>query len=577
MDWLNEYQKWLAFEDLDTELRVILEKMKENERSLQESFSNHLAFGTGGMRAEMGPGINRLNIYTIRRASEGLGRYIIGQGGSAKRRGVVIAYDSRNRSAAFALEAVKTIGKQGISVYLFNKLMPTPLLSYAVRYLNAFSGIVITASHNPPEYNGYKVYGEDGGQLPPEAADKIIAHMNEVENELTVQVEDADQLLNEGLLTYIDDEVITNYLTELQQLQLNRNLVEQVSDALQIVYTPLHGAGNQPVCQALASFGFTRVNVVPEQELPDGNFPTATSPNPEESAAFELAITLGRQVNADILLATDPDADRLGIAIPNPEGEYHVLTGNQIGALLLNYLLSQKKLKGLDLENGIVFKTIVTSELGRRIATFYGCEVKDTLTGFKYISEQIQAVEESREYQFQFGYEESNGYLFGAFVREKDAVQAAVLAAEMAAYYKAQNKTVYDGLQEIYEQFGFYEESLYSLTLKGQDGAEKITSLMAGFRNTPLKELAGIAVQAVEDYQVSVREASGVTTEIILPKSNVLKYFLEDESWFCLRPSGTEPKIKLYIGVRADSSLTGQVRLKTVQNALVERINQILG
>lgn len=578
MTWKAQLDKWLTYDDLNRELKDELVIMKEDKKKAEDAFYKNLEFGTGGMRGELGPGTNRLNIYMVRKATEGLACYIEENGEKAKKRGVVVAYDSRHKSPEFALEAAKVLGQHGIKTYIFNELRPTPELSFAVRYLDAFAGIVITASHNPPEYNGYKVYGEDGGQLPPATADTIISYVNAVENELTIPVQEEQELLQNDLLTYIGEEVDAAYIEQLQTIQLNREIVEEVGKDLKIVFTPLHGTANKPVRDGLKAFGFTNVTVVKEQELPDANFSTVTSPNPEEHEAFELAIQYGKEIDADILMGTDPDADRLGVAVKNEKGDYVVLTGNQMGALMLHYLLKQKKQQGTLPKNGIVVKTIVTSEIGRTIASSFGLTTIDTLTGFKFIGEKINEFEQTKEYQFQFGYEESYGYLIGDFVRDKDAVQSAVFAAEVAAYYKAQGKSLYEGLVEIFETYGFYKESLKSLTLKGKDGSEQIASILTEFRLNPPTQVAGLRVATVEDYLISERtNMFNQNVEAIqLPKSNVLKYHLEDGSWFTIRPSGTEPKAKFYFGVKKDSLNESEKSLRILEEKVMESVNNLL-
>ena len=574
--WKENYQRWISKEDIDQELKQQLLEKADNELELEDCFYKSLEFGTGGMRGEIGPGTNRMNIYTIRKASEGLARYIESFGEEAKRRGVVIAYDSRHKSPQFAMEAAKTIATHGIQTYVFDELRPTPELSFAVRYLNAFSGVVITASHNPPEYNGFKVYGEDGGQIPPKIADEIIKKVNEVENELEVAVENEDILKQKGLIKIIGAEIDEAYNEKIKTISLNPNLAKEVD--VKVVFTPLHGTANKPVRRALQSLGYQNVTVVKEQELPDPNFSTVASPNPEEHAAFELAIREGKRIDADILIGTDPDADRLGVAVKNDKGEYIVLTGNQTGAILLNYILSEKKKKGLLPENGVVLKTIVTSEIGRAIAEEYGLKTIDTLTGFKFIGEKIKEFEQTKQYKFQFGYEESYGYLIGDFARDKDAVQAAVLAVEVCAFYKKKGLTLYDGLMEIFNRYGYYREGLKSLTLKGKDGAEQIKRILESFRQNPLAEIAGKTVTIIEDYLTSERTLlqSNKKETIDLPKSNVLKYFLDDGSWFCLRPSGTEPKVKFYFAVQADSLNNSEKALEELINAVMEKVNDIL-
>ncbi|HHB1656472.1 TPA: phospho-sugar mutase [Bacillus cereus] len=574
MNWKQEFSRWLSYAQLDAELKEQLENMKQDEKKIEDSFYKNLEFGTGGMRGELGAGTNRLNVYTVRKATKGLASFIEKLGEEAKKRGVVVAYDSRHKSPEFAMEVAATLGARGITTYVFESLRPTPVLSFAVRHLHTVSGIVLTASHNPPEYNGYKVYGEDGGQLPPKEADELISYVNAVEDELTVEVADVEQLKADGLLHIIGQEVDDAYAAELNNVIINKEVVQKVGKDLKIVFTPLHGTSNISVRRGLKEVGFTDVTVVKEQELPDPNFSTVKSPNPEEHAAFEYAIRDGEKVGADVLIATDPDADRLGVAVRNHNGEFQVLTGNQTGALMLDYLLSQKKENGTLPENGVVLKTIVTSEIGRTIAKAYGLDTVDTLTGFKFIGEKIRQYEESGQYEFQFGYEESYGYLIRPFCRDKDAVQSVLFACEVAAYYKSQGKTLYDGLLEVFEKYGFFREDLVSLTLKGKDGAEKIQEMMATFRENPPKEVAGLTVVAVEDYKASIVTSlqDGHKEEIHLPKSNVLKYQLEDGSWFCLRPSGTEPKIKFYFGVKDSSLQNSEQKLLTIKEDIMNRL-----
>jgi phosphoglucomutase len=576
MSFEKSYQRWKSKTNLDSELRLLLSDLENNDKAREDCFYKNLEFGTGGMRGEIGPGINRMNMYTVRKASEGLALYIESFGEEAKKRGVAIAYDSRHKSPEFAMEAAKTLASHGIQTYVFEELRPTPELSFAVRYLNAFSGIVVTASHNPPEYNGYKVYGDDGGQLPPAEADEVIAKVNDIEDELSIQVKDEAELKAAGLIKMIGEEIDSAYTDKLVTISVNPQLSEEVD--LNIVFTPLHGTANKPVRRGLDALGYKNVTVVSEQELPDPNFSTVKSPNPEEHAAFEYAIRDGKKTNADLLIATDPDADRLGIAVKNLEGEYVVLTGNQTGAILLHYLLSQKKEKGILPANGVVLKTIVTSEIGRDVAASFGLDTIDTLTGFKFIGEKINEYERTGQYTFQFGYEESYGYLIGDFARDKDAVQAAILAVEVAAYYKKQGKTLYEGLLEIFEQYGYYREGLESLTLKGKDGAEQIQSILTSFRSNPPQTMGDKKVVTIEDYKAGTRfNAEAKTTEeITLPSSNVLKYYLEDGSWFCLRPSGTEPKAKFYFGVTGETLADSEQKLEALTSALMKKVNELI-
>ncbi|MGX4751471.1 phospho-sugar mutase [Bacillus licheniformis] len=576
MSWRTSYERWRNRENLDSELKSLLLEAEGNEKELEDCFYKKLEFGTAGMRGEIGPGPNRMNVYTVRKASAGLAAYIGANGEEAKKRGVVIAYDSRHKSPEFAMEAAKTLAENGVQTYVFDELCPTPELSFAVRELNAFAGIVITASHNPPEYNGYKVYGEDGAQLPPADADKLIGYVNAIENELEIEAGDEAALTEKGLIKIIGEEIDQAYLDKLTSISVNPDLAKETE--VKVIFTPLHGTANKSVRRGLKALGYEHVTVVPEQELPDPDFSTVSSPNPEEHAAFEYAIRLGEEKGADILIGTDPDADRLGVAVKDQEGRYTVLTGNQTGALLLHYLLSQKQQKGTLPDNGVVLKTIVTSEMGRDIAASFGLDTIDTLTGFKFIGEKIKQFEASGEYAFQFGYEESYGYLIGDFARDKDAVQAALLAVEVCAFYKKQGKSLYDGLLELYKSFGFYREGLKSLTLKGKEGAEQIAAILSTFREQPPLSIAGKDVVSAEDYLTGKRTLlkENKTETIDLPTSNVLKYFLEDGSWFCLRPSGTEPKVKFYFAVKGRTNEESESLLHQLTDEVMKKIDDIV-
>lgn len=576
MSWKQKADRWLSFASMDAELKNELDTLKDNDKMLEEVFYKGLEFGTGGMRGEIGSGTNRMNLYTVRKASAGLAAYIEENGAEAKNRGVVIAFDSRHKSPEFAMEAAKTLATRGIQTYIFEELRPTPELSFAVRHLNAFAGIVITASHNPPEYNGYKVYGQDGGQLPPASADVVIKKVNEIEDELALEVMPEGQLKEQGLIQIIGAEVDQAYLEKLLTISENPELAEETD--IKVVFTPLHGTANIPVRNAFSALKYKNITVVKEQELPDPEFSTVESPNPEEHAAFELAIRDGKKISADLLIATDPDADRLGIAVQNEQGDYVVLTGNQTGALLLHYILTEKRRKGTLPENGVMLKTIVTSELGSRIAEKYNVDTINVLTGFKFIAEKIQEYEKSGQYSFLFGYEESYGYLIGNFARDKDAVQAALLAAEVSAYYKSKGLSLYEALLGIYEEYGYYREGLQSLTLKGKEGAELIQKTLEEFRSKPLTALGSLRVTAIEDYLTGVRQTKdGKEEKIDLPSSNVIKYFFEDGSWTCLRPSGTEPKIKFYFGVNDNTLEDSQQKLKTLEAAFMEIVNDKMG
>jgi phosphoglucomutase len=572
MGWKEKAEKWKQFKHLDIELKTQLEGLTEIE--LEDAFYKELEFGTGGMRGEIGVGTNRMNLYTVRKAAAGLGAFIESVSPEAKRRGVVIAYDSRHKSKEFAMASAATLATRGIRTYVFDELRPTPELSFAVRHLNAYAGIVITASHNPPEYNGFKVYGPDGGQLPPESADKVIQKVNEIENELQIVVKNEQELQEQGLIQIVGEKIDDAYFEKLLTISENPSISKE-SD-IKIVFTPLHGTANKPVRRALQALQYSEVHVVKEQELPDPDFSTVKSPNPEEHAAFELAIRDGNRIGADLLIGTDPDADRLGIAVKNHEGKYVVLTGNQTGALLLYYILNQKKEKGTLPKNGVLLKTIVTSNLGKEIAASFGIRTVDVLTGFKFIAEKIKEYKNTKENEFLFGYEESYGYLIGDFVRDKDAVQAALLATEACAYYKKNGMSLYDTLMSIYEKYGFYQEGLQALTLKGKEGSQQIEEILASFRSEPLRVLGNLKITSVEDYLTSIRVQAGKEETIHLPKSNVLKYSFEDGSWICLRPSGTEPKIKFYFGVNSNSMKESKEKLSQVENSFMELVNQKL-
>lgn len=574
MEWKSTYEKWASYPNLDEELRNLLEAMKQDEAKLEDAFYKNLEFGTGGMRGEIGVGTNRMNVYTVRKATQGLANYIKNEGEEAMKRGVVIAYDSRHKSPEFALEAAKTLATAGIKAYLFDELRPTPQLSFSVRELHAYAGIVVTASHNPPEYNGYKVYGPDGAQLPPKEADELIHYVEAIENELAIQVENADELKQKGLIEIIGEKLDQAYNAQILTVPENPQLANEVD--VKVVFTPLHGTSNKSVRRALNDLGYKNVHIVKEQELPDPNFSTVKSPNPEEHAAFAMAIEVGNKIDADLLVATDPDADRLGIAVKNQQGEYVVLTGNQTGALFLDYLISQKKEKGTLPENGVVLKTIVTSEIGRAIAEAYSLPTIDVLTGFKFIGEKIKEYEANGKHTFLFGYEESYGYLIKEFARDKDAIQASILAVEVCAYYKKQGMTLYEGLMNVFEKYGFYLEGLRSLTLKGIEGAKQIQGILSHFRKNPPTEIAGHKVLVQEDYQSSKRNTADKEELIDLPKSNVLKYFLDDGTWVCLRPSGTEPKIKFYFGVKGNSMDEANAALSATIDDFMNKIQALI-
>lgn len=572
MDVMERYEQWCEEERLSEGLREELTALSGDEKEIAERFYQWLEFGTAGMRGLLGAGTNRMNVHTIRRVAEGVARMVKEHGPEAMQRGVAIAYDTRYQSQEFAMETARVLGAHEIRSFVFSEARPTPELSFAIRELNTFSGVVITASHNPKEYNGFKVYGEDGGQLSPEKASAIVHHMEEIKDLFSIQAVEEDELKANGLLTMLAEEMDAAYQKQLKTLKLGGFPRDEVS----IVYTPIHGTGNIPVQQALRNFGYKQVEVVKEQEQPDPAFSTVEYPNPEEKDALRLAIQLGAKIDADLLLATDPDADRLGVAIAIPTGGYELLTGNQLGAVLLNYVLEQRQLAGTLPENGVMLKSIVTSEMGRAIASEYGVQTVDTLTGFKYISEKIEEYNNSGEYEFLFGYEESYGYLIADFVRDKDAVQAALIAAEATAYYKSKGSSLHAELLKLYKKVGYYRESMKSITIPGKEGADTIAHILAELRGNPPAELAGSTVTHIEDYQTGIiRSLDGTEQPTGLPTSNVLKFRLEDGSWCCARPSGTEPKCKFYIGVRAGSGMAAVNKCKALEDDIMNQVKQL--
>ncbi|MFS0555278.1 phospho-sugar mutase [Brevibacillus sp. 179-C9.3 HS] len=572
--WYSHYARWNECESLDSELRQQLTAMQSDEKQLADCFSAPISFGTGGMRGVMEPGINRINLYTIRKASAGLALYLLEAFPDISVKKVVIAYDSRRHSQLFARETANILGQYGITTCIFKQLTPTPLLSFAVRHYCACAGIVITASHNPPEYNGYKVYGPDGGQITAVTAERLLEHIAAAGNELELISANEQELHKNGLLHYIDDSLLQAYLEKVSQIRVHPNLSPAIREQVKIVFTPLHGTTHDSITRGLDLFGYTQVSVVAEQAIPDPNFSTVASPNPEEPEAFRLAISYAKRVDADIIMGTDPDGDRLGVLVKNHAGDYVVLTGNQLGALLLQYLLEAKQKKGELPSNGIVLKTIVTSELGRAIASHFGVTTEDTLTGFKYIGEKIEAYEKSGAYVFQFGYEESYGYLIGDFVRDKDAVQTALVLADMCTYYKSHHKSLYDAMNDLFHSYGHYAEELISFTCKGGDGMQKIAATMTSLRSHPPSQIASQPIIAIEDYGTRIRTdcLTHTSTPLTLPTSDTIKYFFEDQSWFCVRPSGTEPKIKIYIGVKGTSQPNAQERLAALKQSILKEI-----
>ena len=548
MDYRQEYEKWLREFADDAATVAELKGIAGDEKEIEDRFYTELAFGTAGMRGVLGAGTNRMNLYNVRRATKGFADYINAGDPSYKERGVVIAYDSRRMSPEFAKASALVLAHEGIHAFLFDELRPVPVLSYAVRHLHAIAGIVITASHNPPQYNGYKVYWEDGAQMPPEYADQVLAAIRANSYQDAVEM-DEDEAKAKGLLKIIGHaEVDDDYIAQERTLSVQPELMKTAGKELKIVYTPIHGSGNKPVRRILKEIGIENVYVVKEQELPDPNFSTVKVPNPEDPAAFTLAMKLADEVGADCIFGTDPDCDRVGIAVKDNEGKYYLMNGNQIGSTLLYYILKSRKALGTLPKNGAVCKSVVSTELARKIAASFGLVCFDTLTGFKWIANKIQQFEEKGDYTFLFGFEESYGFLSSTFVRDKDGVNASLLIAEAAAWAKTQGKTLYDILQEIYKTYGYFVEKVVSVTLPGKDGVAKMQSIMKNLRANPPKELAGKKILAVRDYLAGTRTAAdGTVTPAGLPKSDVLYFELEKGDWVCIRPSGTEPKIKLYV------------------------------
>ncbi|MEH6942847.1 phospho-sugar mutase [Bacillus sp. JJ722] len=556
-------------EDLKKELNTL------DDVQIEDAFYKCIEFGTGGMRGEIGVGPNRMNIYTVRKAAQGLANFAKERNVYQGDESIAIAYDSRHFSPEFAMETAKVLATNGIKAYLFDHICPTPILSFAIRYLRASGGVVITASHNPPEYNGFKVYLEDGCQIPVEAAKSLVSHVDSIVDELNLLTDTEDELRARNLIVTVPADVEDAYLEATESIRIHKEMEQETKDSLKIVFTPLHGTSLKAMTLGLQQWGFNHVDIVKEQAQADPEFSTVASPNPEEHAAFEYAIQYGKRQNADVLMGTDPDADRLGVAALNEKGEYEVLTGNQLGALLLDYIVTGKAEQGTLPNNGFVAKTIVTSELGASIAKGAGLHVVNTLTGFKFIGEQIRLNE--GQHPFVFGYEESYGYLIGDFCRDKDAVQTGLLVAEMTAYWKGKGQTLYQRLESIWKQYGYYQESLYSLTLKGKAGSERIQRMMDFFRANSWSVVHGLQVLAVEDYLTGTHydcETKQIKA-MTLPKSNVIKIILANDSWFCLRPSGTEPKLKAYFSVRSESKEASLDLVANLQDTIVKMLNVI--
>lgn len=576
MDYMEKYRFWLVSDAFDEETKKELQAIDGDDKEIKERFYKDLEFGTGGLRGIIGAGTNRMNKYTVGKATQGLANYILKNNPDGAKMGVAIAYDSRNMSPEFAERSALVLNANGIKAYVFDELRPTPELSYAVRALGCTAGIVVTASHNPPEYNGYKVYWADGAQVVYPKDKGIIGEVNAISDFSLIKTMDRKEAEEKGLFNVIGKEIDDGFIKAIKAQAVRPEEIKKAEDMV-IVYTPLHGTGNKPVRRVLDEVGFKNVYVVPEQEKPDKNFSTVGYPNPEDPKAFTLAIELAKEKNAEIIVGTDPDADRIGVVIRDEKGNYDILTGNMTGALLTEYVLNGRKEKGLLPENAAVIKTIVTTEMVRAIAESYNAELIEVLTGFKFIGEKIKQFEEDHSHTFVFGFEESYGCLSGTYARDKDAVGAAMLACEMAAYYKNRGMTLHDALEELYKKYGFYKEGVKSVTLKGIDGAEKIGKIMAYLRENTPEGFGGNKVLTVKDYKSGVFTdvATGNKSESPLPASDVLYYNLEDRAWLCVRPSGTEPKIKFYMGVKAESSDAAVAKVEAMEKSVDELLEKI--
>lgn len=574
MSWKDSYETWRNYANLAPDLRAELDTKVHDEAALEDAFYQPMSFGTAGMRGILGAGINRMNIYTVRQATEGLAKFMDTLTAEERQRGVAISFDSRHNSELFAHEAARVLGAHGIQAYVFDGLRPTPELSFTVRHLKTYAGIMITASHNPKEYNGYKIYGEDGGQMPPKESDLITGYIREVTDVFGVKVATESDLIAAGTLKIIGEDVDSAYLAAVKTVTINQNLIDTVGKDMKLVFTPLHGTGQMIGERALKNAGFNNYVIVPEQAVIDGDFPTIKSPNPESAAAFDLAIKLGKEVDADLLMAVDPDADRLGAAVRLPNGDYQLLTGNQIAGVLLHYILKANQTAGTLPTNAAAVKSIVSSEFATAIAKSFGVDMINVLTGFKYIAEQIEHFEATKEHTFMFGFEESYGYLVKPFSHDKDAIQTLVLLAEVAAYYKSQGQTIYDGVTALFKEYGYFREETISETFAGVDGAEQINAIMTKFRQQAPTSFADTAVVLVEDFstQTAYSVDNKTTTTLALPKANVLKYHLADGTWIAVRPSGTEPKIKFYIGTVADTEDQALTQLTNYHQAISEFI-----
>ena len=570
MKHIKRYELWRDNPALDADTRAELLSIENDTNEIQERFHQDLAFGTGGLRGILGAGTNRMNVYTVRRASQGLADYILENTTDGKARGVVVSHDSRRYSRQFALETALIMVQNGIKAYIFDDMRPTPQLSFAIRKLGCIAGVMITASHNPPEYNGYKAYWSDGGQFVAPQDGDVIAYVNKIDDKAIVGLKAANEAeaIKSGMLTILDSSVDDDYMREVMAQSLSPVVINKMADDFNIVYTPLNGAGNIPVCRALREAGFKHIHVVPRQQNPDPDFTTLKYPNPEDPDAFAMGVALAKIKNADIIVATDPDADRMGAMVKNRIGEYELLSGNAAGVLMTEYILSQKKAKGVLPKDAVIISTIVSTKLTREVAAAYGAAYCEVLTGFKHIAEKIRLWDQNGEHTYVFGFEESFGYLAGSdSARDKDAISATMLICEIAAHYKSQGMTLFDGYEQILGKYGFFKEATASITLKGMDGLAKMQALMSGLRENPLKSLAGHALVEFLDYKEG--KVPG------FPASDVLYYALEGGGWFCVRPSGTEPKIKLYMGVKGSDDTDAQHQLDALSAVVLELLGDL--
>ncbi|MDD7754158.1 MAG: phospho-sugar mutase [Clostridiales bacterium] len=576
MKFLQKYKEWINSKTISEEIKSELTSLKD-EKEIEDRFYKDLDFGTAGLRGIIGAGTNRMNTYTVSKATQGYAMYL---NNNFENPSVAIAYDSRNMSEEFAKATALTFAANGVKVYLFESLRPTPMLSFTVRELNCSGGVVITASHNPKQYNGYKVYGQDGGQITDEGVHEILSYINNIDIFEDVKTISEEEAMEKGLLQYIGEDIDKVYIEKVKSLILRKELVNEKAKDLNIIYTPIHGSGLMPIKRVLTELGFEKLSIVKEQENPDGDFPTTPYPNPEAKQVFELALEMAKDINPDIIFGTDPDADRIGVIVKDNSGEYKVLTGNETGMLLAHYMLKSLKDRNELPENAAVIKTIVTTEAVKNIVESFNAKLIDTLTGFKYIGEKIKEFEETNSNTFIFGLEESYGYLAGTFVRDKDAVVAATLITEMTLYYKEKGLTLYEALINLYEEYGYTKETLVSIELQGKEGQDKITKCIDTLRNDKVTEINGIKVVKAFDYKLSEEvsyENNDVTkSEINLPKSNVLKYILEDDSWFVVRPSGTEPKMKVYLSIVGESLKSSEEKINAFKEDVMNKINNIL-